>query len=414
MFLFFQILTIAFSQALRELRVNKLRTFLSLLGVTIGIFCIVSVSTILDSLEINIKKNMSALGDDVVYFQKMPWMPEDGEYKWWEYFNRPALGMKELIALDRSSQTIEASALVGFMSNITLKRQEEEISGISAYCVTENFNRIQYLDIGEGRYFSQEEIASGKNFVVIGHAIYTHLFPQGIFHIGQRISVKGRKYDIIGVLSQQGSSMAGIEFDESIFLSYYSASSYFDISNSYLMSKPRFGISTDEMAIEAEGILRAVRKVEPGSKNNFAINRLSEVAERMSMIFGAINLVGWVVTIFSLLVGAFGIANIMFVSVKERTKFIGLKKAVGAKPSTILIEFLTEAVLLCIIGGLAGIIMVMILGWILSKPIGFPIVVSANNFLMGIFISAIVGVLAGFIPARSASKMHPVQAIRSS
>lgn len=211
--------------------------------------------------------------------------------------------------------------------------------------------------------------------------------------------------------------MAGFNFDEGVVFPYFMAASVLDVqslgSEPMLIIKAGAGNNVDEVKYEVEGVLRRVRKVKPGQGNDFAINQLSQVSERLDMMFASINVIGSVIGGFSLIVGAFGIANIMFVTVKERTKVIGLKKAIGARPGIILIEFLVEAVTLCIAGGIIGIIIVLLLSLLLTYALDFPVTLSLQNFIIGIGISAVVGVLAGFIPARSASKLDPVVAIRS-
>jgi len=211
--------------------------------------------------------------------------------------------------------------------------------------------------------------------------------------------------------------MAGYDFDEGVIFPYFAASSLYDMQSlnydPFLIVKAGSDNSLADMKYEVEGALRRVRKVRPGQGNDFAINQLSQITERLDILFGTINIVGWVIAGFSLLVGGFGIANIMFVTVKERTKIIGLKKAIGARPGSILMEFLVEAVTLCITGGLIGIVIVLILSLVMNYGFDYPISLSFKNFFVGVSISAIVGVLAGYIPAKTASGLDPVVAIRS-
>ena len=412
-----QIITTSIVQAWHELRANKLRTFLSLLGVTIGIFCIISVKTVLDSMKNNIRQEISSLGSDVLYIGRWPWMDEGGEYKWWEFLRRPSVGPKELKAVQRDVRTIDYAALSYPDNGLTLKIRDLEISNIAGYAVTANFDKIQGVEIENGRYLSMSELDGGSNAVVLGSEVYDALFPGKTDPIGKSINFHGRNFNIVGVMRKSGQNISGFNFDNGIIYPYYAAISIVDVTsfnaNPTLIIKVSPEVKIQDAQLEVEGALRRVRKVRPGEKNNFAVNQLSQITERLNIMFTSIDAIGWVIGLFSLLVGAFGIANIMFVTVKERTKVIGLKKAIGAKSQSILLEFLVEAITLCIVGGLIGIVLVLLLALILTYGADFAVTLSVQNFLLGIGTSATVGILAGFIPARSASRLDPVAAIRS-
>ena len=414
---FGQIILTSIIQAFHELRANKLRTFLSLLGITIGIFCIIAVFTVLDSMKGNIRTQVSSLGSDVLYIGRWPWMDEGGEYKWWEFLRRPSMGPAELKAVERDVKTIEFATLSYRDGRLSLKHNDLEISGVTGYAVTNFFDKIQNIEIEDGRYLSLSEIDGGTNSVVIGSEVYEALFPGKTSAIGKKITFRGRSFNVVGVMQKVGQNMAGFNFDNGIIYSYYAAAGMVDVksynNDPTLIVKTGNAVSVEDAKLEVEGALRRIRKVRPGEKNNFAINQLSQITERLNVMFGTINLIGGVIGFFSLLVGTFGVANIMFVTVKERTKMIGLKKGVGARSGSILLEFLVEAVTLSVLGGLFGIVFVIILALILTYAADFPVTLSLTNFITGITISAIVGILAGFIPARSASKLDPVAAIRS-
>ena len=407
----------SFKMALQELRVNKLRTFLSLLGVTIGIFCIVAVSTVLDSLEKNIRTNVASLGNDVIYISKWPWTDEGGEYKWWEYWRRPVLKYRDLKAVEQQGQTVRYATLCYSEGNITAKQNQYELGGITGYAITDHFEKMQNFELAEGRYFNPAELTGGNNIVVLGHEVTQELFPGIQNPIGKSVTFLGKKFNVIGVLKKAGDNMAGFNFDRGLIFPYFAAAAVKDVTDLdaeiTMMVKAKSGMSSDELSYETEGILRANRKIQPGAKNDFSINKLSQVTAQLDTLFSMIDIVGLIIAGFSLLVGSFGIANIMFVSVKERTKIIGLKKAIGAKPSAILTEFLIEAIALCLIGGLIGITIVLLLSLLLTYGMDFPVTLSPGNFMRGIIISTVVGVLSGYIPARSASRLDPVVAIRS-
>lgn len=411
-----QIFRTSLRQAAAELSANKTRSFLSLLGITIGIFCIISVFTVIDSLEKNLKENMASLGSDVLYLSRKPWVPE-GEFRWWEYLEREPMGERELESIERLS--LVQFATICHSASVRLTYRDDELEGPQAYGVSEHFDRVQNLDIEKGRYLSASEIASGASVAVIGKEIEEQLFPLGVEAVGKSIRMKGKTLQIVGVMKKTGQNMAGFQFDNAVVYPFRLAQSLFSLrsrdwnNDPVIMVKSRSGARLEDMNDQIQGALRALRKVKPGEANNFSVNQLSQVSERMNLLFGTINLVGAIIGGFALLVGGFGIANIMFVTVRERTRLIGIKKAIGARRKNILSEFLIEAVVLCLIGGAAGILVVMGLGLIMTHAMDFPVSLSLKNSILGLTISALVGILAGYIPARTAARLDPVVAIRS-
>lgn len=412
-----QIISASIVQAFQELRANKLRTFLSLLGITIGIFCIIAVLTVLDSLKNNIQKEMATLGSDVLYIGRWPWMDEGGEYKWWEYWRRPGMTPQEVKAIASQVPDVSTTTLCLNTRRMTLKHNDMELTSIAGYAVLDGFDKIQNIEIATGRYLNAAELDGAVNSVVLGDEVYNNLFTGGVTPLGKTVNFLGRQFIIVGVMKKVGENMAGFDFDNSVIYPYYMAASLVDAhSLNYdplLAVKAANGKNLEEVKYEVEGVLRRVRKVRPGQADDFAINQLSQVSQRLNMVFGTVDIIAWVIGGFSLLVGAFGIANIMFVTVKERTKIIGLKKAIGARKASIMWEFLLEAVVLCLIGGAVGIILVVLISFLLTYAFQFDVVLSLGNFFVGIFVSIFVGVLSGLIPARSASRLDPVVAIRT-
>lgn len=411
-----QLIQFSFIQAIQELRLNRLRTTLSLLGISIGIFCIIAVLTVLDSMERNIRKEVATLGSDVVYINRWPWMDEGGEYKWWDFLRRPSMGVKELKAVNGLPH-VQFATLCFSENNLTIKNNQNELSGVNVYAVMPYFENTQNLEIVRGRYFSTTELEAGTACGVLGDKLYNELFPSQLNPIGTYVFYHGKKIKIIGLLKKMGQSMSGFDFDNGMLVPYYVTSSMLDLKSlqydPMLIVKASNEKSLEEMTYELTDVLRAVRKVKPTEANNFAINKLSQISDRLDTIFATINVVGFVIGGFSLIVGAFGIANIMFVTVKERTKMIGLKKAIGAPAATILMEFLTEAVILCLLGGLFGIISVFLLSLLATYLADFEMVLTLKNIGIGTSISLLVGVLAGYIPAKKAAALNPVEAIRS-
>jgi putative ABC transport system permease protein len=412
-----QILGTSIVQAFQELRANKLRTFLSLLGITIGIFCIISVKTVLDSLKNNIQKEVATLGSNVLYIGRWPWMDEGGEYKWWEYMRRPSMGPNEVKSILSQVPDVAVATICLNTRRMNVKYEDLEASSVSGYAVMADFDKVQNIDIEQGRYLSISDLEGGSNAVVLGQEVYNDLFPGNINPIGKSINFKGRKFSVVGVMKKAGDNMAGFDFDNSVIYPYYMAATIVNVKSlnfdPLLAVKAAEGKDLEEVKYEVEGVLRRVRKVRPGQANDFAVNQLSQVSARIESIFVGIDLGGLIIGIFSLIVGAFGIANIMFVTVKERTKIIGLKKAIGARRSSILWEFLLEAIVLCLVGGAIGIFIVLLLSFVFTYALDFEVSLSFMNFFLGISVSVLVGVLSGFIPAWSASRLDPVVAIRT-
>ncbi len=411
---FFTLLQTSVSQAGSELRANKLRSALSLLGITIGIFCILAVLTMLDSMQQNIRRQVATLGSDVLYVNRWPWMDDGGEYRWWEYWQRRGMGVQEL----RAVQQVPSASLVTLVVSAraqNLHRGSETAEGSQTYAVMPDFEKVQNIDIAKGRYLSAAELGSGTPAVVLGSKVYESLFPAGEDAPGESVTFNNRRFRVVGVMKKVGQNAAGFDFDNALVYPYYAANTDFS-SLEYdplLLVKAAAGNRVADVQLEMEGALRRARKVAPGEANNFAVNQLSQISGRLDSMFSVINGVGWLIGGFSLVVGLFGIANIMFITVKERTRFIGLKKAIGAHSRDILIEFLTEAVVLCALGGLVGILLVWLLSLLLSRGFDYPIALSQSNFILGIGISTIVGLLAGIVPALRAAKMDPVVAMRA-
>ena len=400
-----------------ELRGNKLRTTLSLTGIAIGIFCIVAVLAVLNSMERKIHERMAALGSDVLYINRMPWIMQ-GEFKWWEYLQRRPMGLYELRGVVQSVPGISVATLSYNKREVDLKADNNEVKGIVLHGVTPGFDKVQNVEIAKGRYFTHAELESGSDNILIGSDVQESLFG-GRESIGKTVHLSGRGFHVVGLMKKQGQNVSGINFDESVIVAYPTAVSLYnmqsvDLNNDpLLMVKAVKGMPTEELKDEVTGALRRLRKVAPGGKDNFAINELAQISQAIGSVFGMINAIGLVIGGFSLVVGAFGIANIMFVTVRERRKVIGLKKAIGAPRSVILTEFLTEAVTLCLIGGAIGILLVLLMSLLLTYGFDFPIMLSLGNVVFGVGISAIVGTVAGIIPALSAARLDPVVAIRS-
>ena len=397
--------------AWQALITNKLRTFLSLLGVTIGIMSIIAVFTIVDSLENNVRKSINSLGDNVIYIQKWPW-GGGGEYQWWKYYKRPKVTFKEFKELKKRSILSNAVAFT-FGGHRTIKRGNDVLERVDISAITYEFPQILSFDMGKGRFFSQAEINSAKNIVIIGHTVAVSLF--GDFNpIGESIKVAGINATVIGVIEKQGESITGNSQDETILCSYWFAKRFLSErrSDPLIMVSAQEGVSNDQLKSEIREIMRSLRRVRPLADDNFSMNQISIITNGLDQIFSVIGLAGWVIGGFSILVGGFGIANIMFVSVKERTKIIGIQKALGARNYFILLQFLFESIFLCLLGGGLGLTLVWIMTAMATNMMDFPLTLSFQNIVLGLSVSVLIGVISGIIPALSAARMDPVEAIR--
>ena len=413
-----QIVITSIIQALQELRVNKLRTFLSLLGISIGIFSIIAVLTALDSAKNMIQKNVETLGSDVLYIGRWPWPGmEEGEYRWWDYWRRPSMSNTEVNAINTQLHSLALTTLSLAVRGLTVKYDNQEVSSVRGYTIKEDFDKVQNIELAQGRFLSTAELAGGNSVVVLGSEVALGLFQKGVSPLGKNITVMGRKLYVIGVMKKVGQNMADFDFDNGVIFPYNFVSSLIDVKS--LEYEPRLMVkaynvnNVAEVKDEVRGVLRKAHRLKPDQADDFAINQLSGLSKLLNTMFDKINIFGWIIGLFSLIVGAFGIANIMFVTVKERTKIIGLKKAIGARRFSIMLEFLLEAIVLCVIGGLMGILVVLILSLLVSHFADIDVALSIGNFMLGVSVSAAVGILSGIIPAWRASKLDPVVAIRS-
>jgi len=410
----FYILASSFRLTLQELKVNKLRTALSLIGISFGIFCIIGVLATVNSLQANIQNQINSLGSNTIYIDKWQYFSNGSDYPWWKFVNRPEPKFDEVkLIKERSSLAKNVAFMID--DNINIEYKNAALEGVQMYGISEEENDIQPMTIGYGRFISEAEFASGNAVVVMGYSNAEDLFGDPQIAVGKEINVKKHKATIIGVIKKTGKSMVGMDYDESIFVPYRFARNLINEKNSSprIIVNAKNNVSSQELADDLEGVMRSIRKLSPKQEDNFTVNQISGASERVSSLFSSINIGGWAIGILSLVVGAFGIANIMFVTVKERTPIIGLKKAIGAKKRSILSEFLLESATICILGGLIGLLLVYLLTVVFTKLFDFPVFISGGILFLAISLCIIIGILAGLIPALSASRLDPVVAIRS-
>lgn len=418
----FQIFSQSLILSLEELRSAKLRSFLSLLGITIGILCIISVRTAVNSLEMNIQNSLSSFGNDIIYVQKWPWIWTE-EYPWWKYINRPGANRRELEQLNSQLTGAKATCIMFFAGNSSVISGDRAAEGVAVNGVSYDYNKIKEMDFTEGRYFTPAENNNAQAVALIGANVAETLFEGLGNPIGKEIKIRGVKLTVIGVLKKEGDDLFGFTLDNNVLVPFSFMSMFVDMhsgGNDPLIAViPKAGVPVEELKYEIKGAMRSIRGLSPYQDDNFAVNQVSVFTEGIKSIFAIVNYAGLFIGFFSVIVGAFGIANIMFVAVKERTYIIGIKKAIGAKRIYILMEFLLESVVLCLIGGLTGLLVVVGLFQVLQYVVthvfesDFKFYITATNVIIGISISVVVGILAGFIPALSAARMKPVDAIRS-
>ncbi|MFY7651961.1 MAG: ABC transporter permease [Chitinophagaceae bacterium] len=410
----FTILYHSFKMAIQELKVNKLRTFLSLFGITIGIFCIIGVLATVDSLKRKVKQDIQSFGNNTIYIDKWQY-GGGGEYPWWKYFKRPTPTYDEMVFLKENSQL--ASNICFFAStNNDVSFDDNIIKSTNIYGISEEFNQIQTIDIVYGRYLNESDFKRGVPAVVIGYLNAENLFIYPERAVGKLVTVGGKTAYVVGVIKKQGTSLVGgFDYDQCILLPYRFYAATYEVKNSgpNIMVQSKMNVTTAALSDELRGLMRQKRRLSPTTEDDFSLNDVNLLGESINGFFAQVNLGGWAIAGLSLIVGMFGVANIMFVTVRERTSQIGLKKAIGAKKTTILAEFLIESAFLCIIGGLIGLFFVWLLSKGLSAVLPFPIFIAPEIVVIALSICVILGVVSGIIPASIAARMDPVVAIRT-
>lgn len=407
-----EILGTGLKMALGEFRSNKLRTFLSLFGITIGIFCIIGVLATVSSLEKNVQKDIKALGSNTIFIDKWDY---SGQIPYWKLLNRPSPKYHEMDLL-RKAVPEAANIAFALQRMDKVEFQDEKLDNVRMYGISEDFSNIQTIEVIDGRYLQQADFDYASNSAVIGYKVAEELFGKPERAVGKLVNIYNRNVNIVGLIKKQGSSIiGGWEFDNCVLLPYAFMKTLVreEYSDPVIMLQGKELIPMKALRDEVTGAMRSIRKLKPTQADNFSLNDVDAFGEFAAGIFSGINMGGFFIAILSLFVGMFGVANIMFVTVRERTPQIGLKKAIGAKKMTIMMEFLMESAFLCILGGMIGLLLVFLLTLVISSSLGFPITISLKIMTIAVSICILVGVLAGIIPASIASKMDPVVAIRS-
>lgn len=397
------------------LRQNKLRTMLSLLGITIGIFTIISVFSAVDTLRNKLQESVDKLGSNTLFVQKWPWM-FGNNYPWWKYMNRPQPRIRDFMTLKDRLENAQGICFEASANNRTIKYRSSSVENITLNTASQDYDKTWNLDFQDGRYFTESEGQSGSPVIILGADIADGLFGDEPA-VGKQVKIMGRRLTVVGVFKKEGEDMLGVSQDKNVLIPINLAKGLFDVENEMygpqITVRGKDNITQEEVESELRGLMRSIHRLKPGAEDDFALNKATILSNQLDVMFKMVNIAGWVIGGFSILVGGFGIANIMFVSVKERTNIIGIQKSLGAKNYFILLQFMFEAIALCLLGGAFGLLLVYLITLLFTYGMQVKIVLDIKNIVTGISISAVIGAISGFWPAYSASKLDPVEAIRS-
>lgn len=398
-----------FSIAFQAIRANTLRSVLTTLGIIIGIVAVTTMSTAIVGLREAFMNSISSLGSDVLYVDKFPWFAMD---RWEQFRNRKDITLEQYEKLKAVLKNYEAMAPTKRTFSASVKRKDRSVQAALVIGTTEEYQRTSQLVLDEGRFLNELEVKSGRRVCIIGKDIQKELFPTEN-PINKEIRINNVPIRVIGILEKQGSGFLGaFSMDGQIIIPLKTFESIIGEARNRMRIDIKVGDVTklEDAKEEIRAAMRIIRKVPPDKPDDFAINQQEAFKQMYDQTIGVIALAGIVITALSLFVGAIGIMNIMFVSVTERTKEIGIRKAIGAKTWSILLQFLVEAALLCILGGIIGLLLSYPLSLIINQflPTSLPIHIA----FLSIMISAIVGLISGFLPAWKASRLNPVDALR--
>ena len=414
MLVYLRLLKESFGFAMNALTNNKLRTLLSLLGVTIGIFSIIAVLAAVDSLDRKITKDLSSLDKNTIYLMKFSFGPSD--IPQWKREQFPDVKYDEYTYMKGAMTNTDQMAYQIFTRRESIKYDSKTVSDVKIIPVSHEFIDIEGFEFEKGRFYNESEANSGATVIVLGNEISKSLF-ENFDPIGKSVRLYGQRFTVIGVMKKEGSGLFGDSNDTAAYIPVNFVRQLYGDNNTSLTNviilKPKKGVDMEAYKGELSQKLRSYRGLKAGEIDNFFINVFSGFTDFIDGILGQMNVVGWIISGFSLLVGGFGIANIMFVSVKERTNLIGIQKSLGAKNRFIMFQFLFEAVILSVIGGIIGLLLVWIISLILTKVLDFEFVLGLGNIVLGTGLAAVIGLISGILPAITASKLDPVEAIRT-
>ncbi|MGA9117572.1 MAG: ABC transporter permease [Bacteroidota bacterium] len=394
--------------SLRAIRANKLRSVLTTLGIIIGIVSVTGMATAIDGLNQAFDKSAKAFGTDVMYVEKWPWVTNED---WHTFRNRRDMQVWYADRLERQGTLLRAVAPVvvrgGKVTNGNLSMDNAFITGTTA-----SYNEASGASELDGRFFSPEEGAGGRPVCVIGATVAETLFPTSD-PIGRTVRLRGLPYTVLGVYEKQGGLFGRFTTDTRVFIPIRSFQNNFGtrhwVSINVRVADVR---QAEDAKLEVEGIIRRVRDIMPGKPNDFSINQADILTATFAVFSSTVAAIGLFITGLSLMVGGIGIMNIMFVSVTERTREIGIRKAIGARRRSILFQFLSESAVLCLIGGVIGLCLASVIVLIVNQALEFEASMPVPVVVVALVLSLVVGVLSGFFPAYRAAKMDPVEALR--
>lgn len=411
----FRLIGESFRFAFDALRQNKLRTMLSLLAITIGIFTIITVFSAVDTFRGKLQASVDKLGSNTIFIQKWPWSFGDN-YPWWKYMNRPQPSLRDFEALKERMDNAQGITFEISTDDRIIKYRSSSVEGVSIWAASQDFNKTWNFELEAGRYFTETESNNGSPVLIMGADIAEGLFGSDD-PIGKQVQVLGRRLTVIGVFKKEGEDIFGTTLDKNVNIPINFAKGVLDIQNErygpQITVRGNDNISLEEIESQLKGLMRSIHRIRPGEEDDFALNKTTIISNQLDSMFTMVNWAGWIIGGFSILVGGFSIANIMFVSVKERTNIIGIQKSLGAKNYFILLQFIFESISLCILGGLLGLILVYLMALAIGAATDFHIILGLNNIALGIGISIVIGTISGFWPAYAASRLDPVEAIRS-
>lgn len=395
--------------ALRAIRANKIRSILTMLGIIIGVTSVVLMVTAIKGIDNSFQKGISSLGSDVLYVDKWAWFSNTD---WWKMRNRRNIRIQDYEKFKEQAKLPLATAPV-MNSRQVIKYGDNRVESVFLNGSTSDYVKTTNFTFQQGRFYNEIESKSSRYVAVIGSEIFKNLFPRGDA-LDKTIKIGGVNFKVVGVLDEQGSFILGsFNPDNQVFIPIGTIFKNFigqHMGTVTINVRAKSPALIEDTKAEAEGIMRNIRGLEYDEENDFSINQQEGLMENYNSVVGVIQIAGLFITGLSLFVGAIGIMNIMFVSVKERTKEIGLRKAIGAKNRTILGQFILESSTICLVGGFIGLIVAVLLSLMINQFI--PTQVEYGAVFLAIIISLLVGVFAGLAPAYTAAKMDPVDALR--
>lgn len=403
--------------ALDQLRSHKVRSLLTALGVIIGIVAVTLMGTAIKGIDTGFTNSLDMLGQDLIYIEKWPW--GDAGDDWYKYRNRRDIDLDDTAAINEwidrnpdSALRVAVPSKVGFFD---VKRGDRSAPGLYANGTSSDYALINTGDIEHGRFFTYSEEIGGQRVVLIGSDVADTLFPEGREHaVGEVVSLRGMPFTVIGVLARQGSFLGLQSFDRQVILPLPSMERIFRWDrNNNIRVQVAAGADPDEAMDELTGLYRRIRGLMPEEENDFELNRSEALEEQLGPVKSGLALAGFFITGLALFVGAIGIMNITFVSVKERTREIGTRRAIGARRQAILLQFLIEAVSICLLGGIIGLGIAYGLKSAISKALpNFPFTFSTDLVLIACLLSVLTGILSGLAPAWQAARLDPAKALR--